>query len=155
MTVYLVRHAKAGDRHVWDGDDEDRPLSGRGRIQSRGLLSILADAKLDRLLSSPYVRCMETLIPLAAQRGLAIEPVEALAEGGGLDDAVALVRKHVQHGAVLCTHGDIVPMLLQYYADRGVDIGSNPQWPKGSTWALETDATGDVVAARYVPPPPG
>jgi 8-oxo-dGTP diphosphatase len=155
VTVYLVRHAKAGDRHVWEGNDEDRPLSGRGRIQSRGLVPLLADATFDRLLSSPYVRCMETLIPLAAQRGLAIEPVEALAEGGGLDDAVALVRKHVEHGAVLCTHGDIIPMLLSYYADRGVDIGKSPQWPKGSTWILETDATNEVVVASYVPPPPG
>jgi 8-oxo-dGTP diphosphatase len=155
VTVYLVRHAKAGDRHVWDGEDVDRPLSGRGRIQSRGLLDVLADVQVNRLLSSPYVRCMETLIPLAAQRGLAIEPVEALAEGGGLDDAVALVRKHAEHGAVLCTHGDIVPMLLFHYADRGVDIGVSPQWPKGSTWALETDATGEVFAARYLAPPPG
>jgi len=155
VTVYLVRHAKAGDRHVWEGDDEDRPLSGRGRIQSRGLLAVLADATFDRLLSSPYVRCMETLIPLAAQRGLAIEPVEALAEGGGLDDAVALVQKHAQHGAVLCTHGDIVPMLLQHYADRGVDVGPAPQWPKGATWVLDTDATGEVVSATYLKPPPG
>jgi 8-oxo-dGTP diphosphatase len=155
VTVYLVRHAKAGDRHVWEGNDEDRPLSGRGRIQSRGLLKVLADAKFDRLLSSPYVRCMESLIPLAAQRGLAIEPVEALAEGAALDDAVALVRKHAEHGAVFCTHGDIIPMLLSHYADRGVDVGRSPQWPKGSTWVLETDATGEVVAARYIAPPPG
>jgi 8-oxo-dGTP diphosphatase len=155
VTIYLVRHAKAGERHVWDGDDQDRPLSGRGRTQSRGLLDVLAEAVFDRLLSSPYVRCMETLIPLAAQRGLAIEPVEALAEGGGLDDAVALVRKHAEHGAVLCTHGDIIPMLLEHYAERGVDIGRSPQWPKGSTWVLETDGTGEVVSARYLPPPPG
>jgi len=140
---------------VWDGADEDRPLSGRGRIQARGLLDVLADGRFGRLLSSPYVRCMETLIPLAAQQGLAIEPVDALAEGGELDDAVALVRKHAEHGAVLCTHGDIVPMLLFHYADRGVDIGPAPQWPKGSTWVLETDTTGEVVAARYVAPPPG
>jgi hypothetical protein len=98
---------------------------------------------------------MESLIPLAAQRGLAIEPVEALAEGGGLEDAVALVRKHAEHGAVFCTHGDIVPMLLSHYADRGVDVGRSPQWPKGSIWVLETDATGEVVAVRYIAPPPG
>jgi 8-oxo-dGTP diphosphatase len=155
VTVYLVRHAKAGDRHVWEGNDEDRPLSGRGRIQSRGLLKVLADAKFDRLLSSPYVRCMESLIPLAAQRGLAIEPVEALAEGAALEDALALVRKHAEHGAVFCTHGDVIPMLLSHYADRGVDIGRSPQWPKGSTWVLETDTTGEVVGARYIAPPPG
>ena len=155
MTIYLVRHAKAGERHVWDGDDEHRPLSGRGRTQARGLVKALADAKFDRLLSSPYVRCMETLIPLAAERGLAIEPVEALAEGGGLEDAVALVRKHAEHSAVLCTHGDIVPMLLEHFSERGVDVGRAPQWPKGSTWVLETDGTGEVVAVRYLAPPPG
>ena len=40
MTVYLVRHAKAGERGVWDGDDQLRPLSGRGHLQARGLLEV-------------------------------------------------------------------------------------------------------------------
>ena len=154
MTIYLVRHAKAGERHVWDGDDQLRPLSGRGRLQARGLLEVLEDAHFDRLLSSPYVRCMETVVPLSGERGVAIEPVDALAEGATLDEALALVRKHAAGGAVFCTHGDIVPMLLEHYANQGVDIGTTPQWPKGSTWALETDATGEVISARYIPPPP-
>jgi 8-oxo-dGTP diphosphatase len=97
---------------------------------------------------------METVVPLSGQRGVAIEPVEALAEGAPLDDGIALVRKHAANGAVLCTHGDVVPMLLEHYANHGVDIGTSPQWPKGSTWALETDNTGEVTAARYLPPPP-
>jgi len=45
-------------------------------------------------------------------------------------------------------------MLLEHYANQGVDIGAAPQWPKGSTWALDTDATGEVTAVRYLPPPP-
>jgi 8-oxo-dGTP diphosphatase len=155
VTVYLLRHAKAGERRVWDGDDEHRPLSGRGHLQSRGLLHVLDHAHFERLLSSPYVRCMETLVPLAANRGLAIEPVETLAEGAKLDDALALVRKHAQHGAVFCTHGDVIPMLLQHYAEHGLDIGPAPEWPKGSTWVLETEATGEVMRIKYLPPPPG
>ncbi len=154
MTVYLVRHAKAGERNVWEGDDELRPLSGRGHLQTRGLLDVLEDAEFDRLLSSPYVRCMETVVPLSGRRGIAIEPVDALAEGAQLDDALALVRKHAAGGAVFCTHGDVIPMLLDYYGRHGVDIGVAPQWPKGSTWALDTDATGEVISARYLPPPP-
>lgn len=154
MTVYLVRHAKAGERGVWEGDDQLRPLSGRGHLQARGLVEVLEDAKFDRLLSSPYVRCMETVVPLSGARGVAIEPVDALAEGATLDEALALVRKHTPHGAVLCTHGDVIPMLLEYYANHGVDIGAAPQWPKGSTWALKTDSTGEVKTARYLPPPP-
>ena len=154
MTVYLVRHAKAGERGVWDGDDQLRPLSGRGHLQARGLLEVLEGAQFDRLLSSPYVRCMETVVPLSGERGVAIEPVDALAEGAALDEALALVGKHAAHGAVFCTHGDVVPMLLEHYANQGVDIGAAPQWPKGSTWALDTDATGEVTAVRYLPPPP-
>jgi len=154
VTVYLVRHAKAGERGVWDGDDQLRPLSGRGHLQARGLLEVLEGAQFDRLLSSPYVRCMETVVPLSGERGVAIEPVDALAEGAALDEALALVGKHTAHGAVFCTHGDVVPMLLEHYANQGVDIGAAPQWPKGSTWALDTDATGEVTAVRYLPPPP-
>ena len=154
MTIYLLRHAKAGERNGWEDDDRLRPLSGRGHLQARGLLTVLADAQFERLLSSPYVRCMETAVPLAGERGVAIEPVDALAEGATLDEALALVDKHSGHGAVFCTHGDVIPMLLAHYATRGVDIGSTPQWPKGSTWALDTDATGEVVAVRYLPAPP-
>ncbi len=155
MTIYLVRHAKAGERDAWPDDDLLRPLSGRGHLQARGLLDVLADATFDRILSSPYVRCMETVVPLAAARGIPIEPVESLAEGASLEEALAIVRKHTANGAVLCTHGDVMPMLLDHYAKRGVDIGAMPQWPKGCTWVLETDATGEVSAASYLAPPPG
>jgi 8-oxo-dGTP diphosphatase len=154
LTIYLVRHAKAGERGVWEGDDQLRPLSGRGHLQARGLLDVLADAPFDRVLSSPYVRCMETVVPIAGKRGVAIEPVDALAEGAALEESLALIDKHTAHGAVFCTHGDVIPMLLAHYAEQGVEIGSAPQWPKGSTWALDTDATGDVTTARYLPPPP-
>ncbi|MDQ1380418.1 MAG: 8-oxo-(d)GTP phosphatase [Actinomycetota bacterium] len=154
MTVYLVRHGKAGERNAWKDDDVLRPLSGRGHVQARGLVDVLDGAQFDRVLSSPYVRCMETVVPLAGLRGVAIEPVDALAEGAPLDDSVALVRKHAVNGAVFCTHGDIIPMLLEHYATHGVDVGPSPQWPKGSTWVLETDNTGEVIASRYLPPPP-
>ncbi len=153
MTIYFVRHAKAGERGAWEDDDRLRPLSGRGHAQARALMAVLEDASFDRVLSSPYVRCMETVVPLSGQRGVAIEPVEALAEGVGTEEIVALVRKHSANGAVFCTHGDVVPMMLGHYANLGIDIGTDPQWPKGSIWAVETDQTGDVESVRYIPPP--
>ena len=155
MTIYLVRHAKAGERGGWDGEDWLRPLSARGHLQTRGLLELLRDKKFERVVSSPYVRCMETVVPLAGVRGFAIEPSDALAEGATLEEAVALVRKHASHGAVFSTHGEVMPMLLEHYSLQGVDIGPTPQWPKGCTWVLETDQTGDVVSAQYIAPPPG
>jgi broad specificity phosphatase PhoE len=153
VTIYLARHAKAGDRSSWPGDDFLRPLSRRGQIQAERLLEVFQHHHVDRILSSPYVRCLESVVPLAGERLVAIEPVEALSEGGSLDNALALVRKHAHHDAVMCSHGDIIPMLLEHYATRGVDLGPNPACPKGCTWILDLDNTGEVVAARYVPPP--
>jgi 8-oxo-dGTP diphosphatase len=115
---------------------------------------VLATAEFEHIVSSPYARCMESVVPLAGARGLAIEPAAALAEGAGLDDAVALARKHAEHGAVLCSHGDVIPMLLSHYAERGVDLGPDPRCPKGSTWVLDTVGA-EVTAARYLPPPAG
>jgi 8-oxo-dGTP diphosphatase len=155
MTIYLVRHAKAGERNAWTGDDELRPLSGRGHMQARGLIDVLRNAEFERVLSSPYVRCMETVVPIAADRRMAVEPADELAEGASLREALALIQKHAEGGAVMCTHGDVMPMLLERFGKKGVDIGVEPQWPKGCTWVLETDAAGEVHSAEYLPPPPG
>jgi 8-oxo-dGTP diphosphatase len=96
---------------------------------------------------------METLVPLGGVRRLAIEPADTITEGATLDEALTLVRKHMHHDAVLCSHGDVIPMLLEHYAANGVDLGKDPTCPKGCTWILEIDGAHDVVAARYVPPP--
>jgi 8-oxo-dGTP diphosphatase len=150
--IYLVRHAKAGERGTGD-DDWLRPLTRPGRAQAAGLLRLLADAHIERIVSSPFVRCVETVAPLAGARGLAIEVDDALAEGAPLDEALALVRKHADAGAVLCSHGDVIPAVLEHAASRGVDLGPDPRWPKGSTWVLDV-RHGEVRAATYVPPPP-
>ena len=153
MTIYLIRHSKAGDRDTWCDDDRLRPLSGRGHRQARLLVEVLRDATFDRVLSSPFVRCMETVVPIAGVRGLPVEPVEGLAEGARLEETLELVRKHAASGAIMCTHGDVMPMLLDHYAAAGVEITDELMWPKGCTWALETDSTGEVVRARYVAAP--
>ena len=123
MTIYLVRHAKAGDRSLWRQDDWLRPLSRAGRAQARGILELLSDARFDRVLSSPYVRCIETVAPIAGARRLAIEPDDALAEGGDLDAVFAMIGKHMGTGALLCSHGDVIPAVLESLRAGGVDIG--------------------------------
>jgi len=153
MTIYLVRHAKAGDRSLWRQDDWLRPLSRAGRAQARGILELLADARFDRVLSSPYVRCIETVAPIAGARRLAIEPEDALGEGGDLDSVLAIVRKHLGTGALLCSHGDVIPAVLESLRAGGVDIGPDPRCPKGCTWVLEAGRGSEVTRASYLPPP--
>src|SRR5688572_19762287 len=81
MTVYLVRHAVAVGRSDWKGDDSLRPLTKRGERQASGLVELLAGADVQRVLSSPAVRCRETVEPLASKIGLSVQPTEVLAEG--------------------------------------------------------------------------
>jgi broad specificity phosphatase PhoE len=153
VTIYLIRHAKAGDRATWSDDDRLRPLSGRGHHQARMIADLLHDATFDRILSSPFVRCMETVVPIAGERGLPVEPADELAEGARIDAVLALVRKHAVPGALMCTHGDVIPMLLDHLASNDVDIPAAREWPKGCVWTLDTDSTGEVIRACYTPPP--
>ena len=154
MTIYLVRHAKAGDRSLWQGDDWLRPLSRAGHAQASALLTVLEDAHFDRVLSSRYVRCMETVVPIAGVRRLAIEVEDSLAEGGDVESVLALVRKYIRTGAVFCSHGDVIPAVLSSLAASGVDLGPDPRCPKGSTWVLEADDGVDVTSVSYLPSPP-
>jgi 8-oxo-dGTP diphosphatase len=154
MTIYLVRHARAGDRSLWRQADWLRPLSRAGRAQARGILELLVDARFDRVLSSPYVRCIETVAPIAGARRLAIEPEDALAEGGDLDAVFAMVNKHMGNGALLCSHGDVIPAVLETLRASGVDIGPDPRCPKGCTWVLEAERGSEITSVKYLPPPP-
>ena len=113
MAVLLVRHAEAGDRDRWEGPDEERPVSAEGRQQAEALTGTLAAYEITRVLSSPYLRCMQTVEPLAAARGIPVEPSDDLAEGWG-SVALERVRSLLEGDAhtVLCTHGDVVEEVL-------------------------------------------
>ena len=108
----LVRHASAGSREEWSGSDRLRPLDDRGRRQAEGLVAALAGYPVERILSSPSVRCTETVLPLAGERGLDVEERLELGERAGRESALALVDGVESTGLVVCTHGDVVEELL-------------------------------------------
>lgn len=147
MAVLLVRHAVAEDRRRWAGDDDDRPLTDRGRAQAEALVEQLGPLAPTDVSSSPSLRCVDTVAPLAAATGLAVRRAEALAEGNGRA-AADLVRSLLSAAgtAVLCTHGDVIPEVLDAL---GVDAGGRCQ--KGSTWALDAGENGEA-RGRYLPP---
>jgi len=78
VSLLLIRHAFAGDPDQWEGDDRLRPLDERGRRQAAALPDVLSELELDRIVSSPYVRCVQTVEPLAQARGVPIELDEQL-----------------------------------------------------------------------------
>src|SRR5258708_5758356 len=92
MAIYLVRHGKAGSRHDWKGPDDERPLSKRGRRQAEALVDVLADRGIEQVFSSPSLRCVETVRPLADKLGLGVELRPELAEGTAEADIAGFVE---------------------------------------------------------------
>lgn len=152
VAVLLIRHAHALPRRDWGGDDRLRPLSARGKDQAAGLVAALQGQAPQRILSSPYLRCLRTVEPLAAHLGLHVEPSDDLAEGSG-EKALALVRSLADEKVALCSHGDVIPEVLVALADEDhLDLGPHPRQAKGSVWVLEPSAR-RFTRASYIPPP--
>lgn len=119
MIVLLVRHGRAGRRSQWEGDDRLRPLDKKGRRQAKGLVELLEPYPVDRVLSSPYVRCVQTVEPLAGARRLTLEEVEELEEGKLRQETIGLLERLDAEYPVLCTHGDVVFELLGEEMKKG------------------------------------
>lgn len=125
MPLLLVRHAWAGDRTLWVGDDRERPLDDRGRRDASDLVDQLASYEIEEILSSPYRRCVETVLPLAEARGLEIDARDELGEQRQGTDGTALVRSLAARDVVICGHG-------------GLDwvVPDAPKWKKGVVFVL-------------------
>jgi 8-oxo-(d)GTP phosphatase len=154
--MVLVRHGHAGTKEGWTGDDALRPLSPRGMRQAKHLIGVLLPLKPRLLVSSPLLRCLQTLEPTAAETGMDIVQDRALrpdAGGGALEAVEALSVPGNANPVVLCTHGEVMGEVLTFFADRdGVRLGRRPPGLKGSVWVLYF-RKGKATTARYIAPP--
>lgn len=150
--IFLVRHAKAGERRD-DADDTQRPLSKAGWLQARALVKPLARAGAHGvLLSSPYVRCHQTLEPLADHLAIKVNIDHRLGEGESVIAMVEMIHA-LPEGAALCSHGDMIPDTLAALQRRGCDFVGEPNWKKASVWVIDRDTEGNAVSATSWPPP--
>ena len=154
MRLYVVRHAHAGSRSSWDGPDDARPLTTKGRKQAAAIAETLASTGASRLVSSPSRRCTQTLEPLADMLGVRVEDDARLAEGADGVDALGLADELAKEHetAVVCSHGDVIPEMLRILKATTARFKDPFVWPKGSIWVVTWD--GEAWAkARYIPPP--
>lgn len=150
--LLLVRHARAGRRGVGP-EDLARPLDERGEDQAAALPALLApyvDGSVT-VRSSPAVRCVATVEPLARTLGTEVVVDDMLVEGS--DAHLLLPRLATLDGTdVWSSHGDVIPELLMLLARRGLDLGPDPSCRKGSTWVIHVEDGAAVRATPLAPP---
>jgi len=151
-TIILVRHALAGSRSRWVGPDIMRPLDGRGERQARAVAATLQGLAPDRLLTSPYVRCIDTLEPFATSSGLDIQVHDALNEGASATDVETLLES-LDGRVALSTHGDICRLAISWANRIGLPIPPDAETEKGAIWILDRGANlAELVPAPVVAP---
>jgi 8-oxo-dGTP diphosphatase len=157
VPVYLVRHAHAGSRAAWHDDDDLRPLSAKGARQAAALLDRVdgtargSDTTVQRVVSSPSRRCVETVEPIAEHFGCPVTTKKELAEGADPDDAIALVLELAPSSPVVCSHGDLIPKMIRRLVGEGMKTKDANISQKGSLWVVEVEK-GRPTKGRYYPP---
>jgi len=155
--VLLVRHASAGSRTRWEGDDRARPLDDIGWRQATELVRLLSRFEVETVVAADFVRCTQTVEPLADALGLKVVAEAVFSEvgySGHETDAVARIRElgASLETAVVCSQGDVIPDLLQRLAaEDDVDL-PDAATKKGSVWALNFEGP-RLFSAEHFPPP--
>jgi 8-oxo-dGTP diphosphatase len=138
----LVRHASAGDRSTWAGDDALRPIDRLGQQQAARLAVVLILFEPERLFAATPLRCTQTLEPLADMLGLPIVIDPVFAEPSEAEDAFAtakvaatrIVELRDGETAAICSQGKLIPPMLALL--RGTLDPAPYKTPKGGGWVL-------------------
>ncbi len=123
--LVVLRHAKAMARADWKGgkvvDDGKRPLHDFGKAQAKALIKPLSAFGVKHVVTSPWKRCRETVLPFAAKRKLAVIERSQLSELGNakrpartsnvVEDVI-----EVNKASVICSHRPSLPTILKTIA---------------------------------------
>jgi phosphohistidine phosphatase SixA len=156
MLVLLVRHGHAGTKRGWRGDDDQRPLNEQGRAEAGSIASLLIPYRPTRIVSSPFLRCVQSVTPLGDALGIGIETSLSLVPDAGAAAALLVLGAQATAEAdamVICTHGEVVHDLQTYFGANGLaSFGAESPREKASVWVLER-RDGRFIGATYLPPP--
>ncbi|MEZ5209651.1 NUDIX hydrolase [Gordonia sp. PP30] len=156
--LVVVRHAKAGRRTRFSGDDTQRPLDDEGEAQAEALVGVLGLYGVRHLHAADRLRCVQTLVPLSqelradivvepalTEEAYAADPAEARERLRTLAAPVAGVR-------VVCSQGRaIAPLLKRWAADDQVELPASRN-RKGSVWILTLRGE-TLIQADHLPSP--
>jgi 8-oxo-dGTP diphosphatase len=156
-TVLIVRHATAGRKARYKGDDTQRPLDRNGRAQAKSLVPQLMAFGASALFAADRARCVQTIEPLARKLDLpiAVEPT-LTEEAYAADPAAARERlmEIIELGGTpaICSQGRVIPYLIDWWCERDGITPDPSRNRKGSTWVLSLSGN-RLIAADHLPSP--
>lgn len=153
-TVLVVRHATAGRKSRFKGDDAQRPLDKRGRAQAEALVPQLLAFGATDVYAADRLRCRQTVEPLAEELGVAVHNEPALTEEAYAKSPKRarqrMLRIAEEEGTpVICSQGKVIPDLVAWWCARDGVRADKSRNHKGSTWVLSLSA-GRLVAADHI-----
>jgi phosphohistidine phosphatase len=152
VRLHLLRHAHAGDSAEWIGDDDLRPLTGKGRTQAERLGRFMCQHGIrpDVIVSSPLVRAMQTAEIVAGELDMTVRRDARLGSGFGKQELWSLLDELGAREPLLVGHEPDLSALLAYL----IDAPSVPM-KKGAlaTVDLETRLGDGEGMLRWLLPP--
>ncbi len=139
MKMYLIRHGQsAANRGNIIAGHQDVPLTEVGHAQAALVVKFFEGKSVDAIYSSDLSRAMDTVRPLATERGLTVQPERGLRElHAGVADGMAFAEFTVRYP--------------ETYAVWMTDFG-NLRCPGGESMtevAQRADATLRRIAAEH------
>ena len=164
-TLILVRHGKAESRKSWQGSEATRPITPLGSAASYALGRELACYAPNRIVSSPWKRCVETVATFAHDSSLSIEQIAELTEVHhenkpkstlsvliseiqNLDCNAKNTEANINNSTVMCLHRPIIGTFFDYLrgitkprAHKRILSQKSPYMPTGSAIVLHISNT--------------
>jgi 8-oxo-dGTP diphosphatase len=157
-TVLVVRHASAGDRKDWSGEDRLRPLDERGRRQAEELVRLLGRFDVRYIVSADNLRCVQTVLPLSESIGVPIADERLIScDGfaGNEQQAEQLIREIGDDGeaVVVCSQREVIPDLITRLAESDeLPLEGRPKAKKASVWSLSFEGPKLIGLQLFAPP---
>lgn len=153
-TLIIVRHTKALERGDWDEDDSKRTLDERGLAQSEALIQHLEPFGIDEIYSSDYIRCVETVTPLAQSRGLKITEIPNLNEASFEFDperaiSFANAVKQDEKNILICSHNPVIPTMLRGILNTKLKNKDLIKLEPGDAWIVHR-VRGEIVGLDFL-----
>ncbi|MER6946421.1 NUDIX hydrolase [Nonomuraea sp. NPDC000554] len=118
VPLVLVRHAAAGSRQEWQGDDGLRPLDAEGQAQAATIAQVLPAYQPELLISSPSRRCVQTLEPFSSS--IRLEPL--LSEESQDPRKTPALLRDLRAPTAVCSHRKVLPELIHALSGEEVHL---------------------------------